>query len=257
MKIKSRHVETRISTRISIKNSILISVLALLLPVSANASIVAVFGGNSNISVVSFLNANGHTATDYGFGAPTAAQLAGADAVIALRADGNADVQAFVLGGGLLITEWMGAEWALDTANLLNANGGSNSFIGTNTLVTHTAAGLALGLGAGLPNPYADGARTEFQWTLSDIGAGVDILATIPGDIAAIIGGFAGSGYALINSLDWADSFPADGSVSGTWLLNALNLAPQQNHQVPVPVPLALISIGLVGLGLVRRRSAS
>lgn len=226
---------------------------SLFVTATAQADVIAVYGSNQNANVVSFLNSNGHTATNYGSAAPTAAQLAGADAVINLRGTGNADVQNFVINGGLLITEWRGAEWALDTANLLDADGGSNLFIGTNTPITHTAAGLALGLGNGLANPFADGVRTEFQWTLSNIGAGADILATRPGDIATIIGGIAGSGYALINALDWADGFPSGGSTSGTWLLNALNIEIGE-RRVPVVNTVALLGLGLVGLGLSRRR---
>ncbi|MEZ5524248.1 MAG: hypothetical protein R3E62_04670 [Pseudomonadales bacterium] len=221
---------------------------------AAQADVIAVYGSNSNANVVTFLNNNGHTATNFGSAAPTAAQLVGVDAVINLRGNGNADVANFVNNGGLLITEWQGAEWALDTANLLNADGGGNLSIGTNTPITHTAAGLVLGLGDGLANPFADGPRTQFQWTLGNIGAGVDILATRPGDIATIIGGVSGSGYALINSLDWADSFPSNGSVSGTWLLNALNIELGENR-VPVVNTVALLGLGLVGLSLVRRRA--
>jgi len=225
---------------------------SLLVTVTAQADVIAVYGSNQNNNVVTFLNNNGHTATNYGSAAPTAGQLAGANAVINLRGTGNTAVQNFVTNGGLLITEWRGAEWALDTANLLNADGGSNLQIGTNTLITHTAAGLALGLGNGLANPFADGPRTQFQWTLSNIGVGVDILATRPGDIATIIGGISGSGYALINSLDWADGFPSGGSTSGTWLLNALDI---EVGQVPVVNTVALFGLGLVGLSLVRRKT--
>lgn len=225
---------------------------AMCFSMSANAAIIAVFGNNSNLSVTSFLTANGHTVTNFGIAAPTAAQLAGVNAVIALRADGNDAVRDFVLAGGLLITEWSAAEWTLDIANLLNADGGTNSFIGSNTPVTLTAAGLALNLGMGLPNPYSDGPRTEFQWTLSNIGAGVDILATIPGNTPAIIGGQSGSGYTLINSLDWADSFPESASASGTWLLNALNLVRSEPNPVPAPATLVLLLIGLVGITAAR-----
>jgi hypothetical protein len=227
---------------------------SLLVTATAQADVIAVYGSNSNASVVTFLNNNGHTATNYG-SAPTAAQLVGADAVINLRGTGNTAVQNFVTNGGLLITEWRGAEWALDTANLLNADGGANLQIGTNTPITHTAAGLALGLGNGLANPFADGPRTEFVWTLSNLGVGVDILATRPGDIATIIGGISGSGYALINSLDWADGFPSGGSTSGTWLLNALDITQVGGREVPVVNTVALFGLGLVGLSLVRRKT--
>jgi hypothetical protein len=216
-------------------------------PDRARADMVAVIGGNSNATITSFLNANGHTATNFGNAVPVS--LAGFDAVVLLRTPGNATVQNFVLGGGLLITEWDASAWALNTANLINADdGGGAGFIGTGTLVTFTAAGVNAGLSAGLGASYSDGPRTEFFRNLINIGAGVDILATRPGNNPAIIGGSSGAGATLIIGYDWADSFPAGTSASGTLLLNALNYNPGGVAVVPEPSTLLLGALGAMGL---------
>ncbi len=235
----------------SFVNRSIIAALMLFTSVSlAQASTISVFGSNSNADVVSFLNANGHTATNFGAAAPSAANLAGATAVIALRdAVFNADLQNFVANGGVLITEWNSAEAALDGAfSMLNADGGGNLFIGTDTPITVTAAGIALGLNTGLANPYADGQRTEFQWTLSNFGAGVSILAVYGANVAAVLGGEFGSGYVFINSLDWADGFPAGASASGQFLLNELAAV----QAVPEPATLTLVGAGVAAM--LRRR---
>jgi hypothetical protein len=222
----------------------------------ANAGLIGVFGSNNNSNIVSFLNANGHTATNFG-GSIDAGQLNGLDAVIGLRADGNGDLLNFVLGGGLYITEWRAAEWALDVANMLDADGVGIQRIGGNTPITQSALALSMGLGNGLPNPYSDGGRTEYDWTINNVGNDVDILATRPGDIPVIIGGQVGAGYAFINSLDWADSFPASNSTSGTWLLNALNADVRNVSQVPEPSTLAIFALGVMGLASRRFKKKS
>lgn len=226
--------------------TIKVALIGLMLTFSAysNAGLIGVFGNNSNNNIVNFLNANGHTAVNFG-GSATAAQLEGLDAVIGLRADGNNDVLNFVLNGGLYITEWRAAEWALDVANMLNADGGNNISFGSNTNITQSDLALSMGLGNGLSNPYRDGQRTQFQWTLQNIGAEVDILATREGAIPAILGGAVGNGYAFINTLDWADSFGSGAHSSGTWLLNALSA---DVNDIPEPSTIAMFGLALLGL---------
>ena len=159
-----------------------------------------------------------------------------------------------MLGGGLLITEWEGADWAINTENLLNANISGGGFKATNSAVTFTPAGDFLAQGIG--NSYSANGATEFFRDFSFIGPEVDILATRPGGEAAIVGGAAGQGYVLAIAYDWGDG-GGIGSSPGTnqLILNALN-APR-NGQSPVPEPssILLLSIGLIALGYSRKRS--
>jgi hypothetical protein len=183
---------------------------------------VALIGSNNNANIVTYLTSYGFTVTDFGGTIPSAATLSSYQAAVLLRMDGNSTLASWVSNGGLLITEWSAASWAAGNvlANVSSASAGS---IGSGTAVTFSASTLGVKLRGTLTNPYSDGGATEFFYTFSNIGAGVEILATRPTNIAAIVGGASGSGYAFIIGYDWADGFPSTDSNNGTMLRNALN----------------------------------
>ena len=233
----------------------LLALTLVTLSATSHAAVVALFGSNSNSSIAAFLQSNGHSVVYQNSAAPSASALQGVDAVISMRnTDGNDAVKDFVLGGGLLITEWNAAKWAIDTAKLLDGKTNNNKSIGTGTTITQTDAAMVLGLGDNnLGKQYADGPRTEFVWEITEVGAGVDVLGTLPNGSPAIIGGKAGNGYVLANSLDWGDGFIGN-SASGQWLLKALNI---QYKHVPEPFVPALLGIGLTAFLFKKRRRHS
>ncbi|MFK8164743.1 MAG: beta strand repeat-containing protein, partial [Lewinella sp.] len=181
-------------------------------------------GVQSNSSVTAFLNNNGFNATTYS-STPSASTLAGLDAYLLIRRSGNTDLANWVNNGGLLITEWSASDWALNTSNLIDADDTGGGGVGDGTLVTFTGTSIADQLSEGLGASYADAGRTGFFRNFSNIGSSVEIHATRPTNVPAIIGGNAGSGYVLIWGADWQDGFPTSPSPSGTLLLNALGLS--------------------------------
>lgn len=211
--------------------------------VPASAATVMLKGSNSNGAITSFLAANGHTVV------ADSSNYTGVNAVLLLRTNGDVSLQNFVLGGGRLVTEWSGADWAM--SNLLGGSINGGGFVGTGTTVTFTAAGIAAGLGSGVGSSYSASQASEFFRNFDSVGTG-SVLATRPGNFATIVGGVAGSGYVIANGIDWADSFGSGGPANGQVLLNSINGA----NVVPEPASWAMLigGFGIVGATMRRRR---
>jgi hypothetical protein len=214
----------------------------------ANAAVVMLQGFNSNAEISTFLTANGHTVV------PTSSNYTGVDVVVLLRADGDANLLNWVTGGGNLLTEWSGADWALNTANLLNADVTGGGFIGTNTTVSFTPEGLAAGLGTGVGSSYSAAHASEFARSIANVGAGTSVWATIPGNAPVVVAGFAGSGFVIANGLDWADSFATSGSANQQVLLNYINAFSSGAQPVPEPGTWAMMLLGFGAVGFAMRR---
>lgn len=221
-----------------------VAVAALAAAVPGNAATIMIKGSNNNSAITTFLEANGHTVI------ANSEDYSGVDGVILLRTNGTAQLSDYVSNGGRLVTEWTGADWAM--ANLLGGAVSGGGFVGSDTVVSFTTDGAAFGLGDGVGSSYSAGPASQFFRDFSDIGTG-SVFATRPGDVAAIVGGAAGSGFVVANGIDWADSFGSAGADNQQVLLNSL-FGSSMGGAVPEPATWAMMLLGFFGLGAAMRR---
>ncbi len=249
-----RSVLTKLVGKVSILSAAALAISTL----AGQAATVGIFGSSGGGSgYASVLNANGHTASNIDSSqANDASFLSTLDAVILGRTDGTSAIIDFVTAGGLLITEWRGAEWVFNSSGLLDGDaqiGSSPStYRGTNTTVSFTQAGIDAGLSTGLGSSFADGGATEYFFPVSNLGPHVEILATYDHggafDIPTIVGGASGAGSVLMATHDWNDRSynAADGLTGNEQLL--VNMVGYSASVAPVPMPAGL-PLMLAGIG--------
>ncbi len=180
---------------------------------------------------------------------------AGVDIAVNVRRPVDAALKEWVLGGGFLITEFSGVREAA-LAGLIDVTDSAQGInVGTGTQVRFTQAGIDLGLGVGLPNPYSDGSATEFFRNISAVGPDVSILATRPGPggstVPAILSARAGKGFVLSYAYDWGDGFIPNTAPTRQLIRNAFTVT-----TVPEPSSFVLAALGL-GLVAASRVSRS
>lgn len=173
----------------------------------------------------------------------------GVDIVFDIRLDGNQNLIDFVANGGLLVTEYSGTRWVLNTAQLLVGADTGGGLVGAGTPLAFTTEADDLGLSNLLSDPFSDGAATEFFRSISNLGPDVDIFATRGAGIPAIFGGAYGSGYILSLAFDWGDGFIPNTAGTQQLIRNVI----ATRSEVPEPASALLLFSALSGGALIRR----
>lgn len=229
---------------------IILGCIALLFSMQSHADTIGVWGGSFS-TWDSFISNAGHSAVAVNSGSV----LTDLDQVWLIRTTGSNNLTDYVNNGGTLITEWNGSQWAANTANLLNVTDTGGGVVASNTQVTFTQAGLDIGLGDETGNPYANAGATEFFRTFSDIGAGVDVIATANGTNVGLAGE-SGLGFVALLGWDWQDG--ASDSITQTLVNDIIGITSVSIPAVPVPAAVWLFGTALIGfVGMSRRRKVS
>lgn len=214
----------------------------------ANAGLIGVWGSSGFASEISTA---GHTYVSVG-GTSTLAELSLLDQVWLIRNNGDADLNNYVLNGGTLVTEWSGSNWALNTMSMLNATDTSVGHVGSNTSITFTQAGIDLGLGDDTGSPYANSGATQFFRSFTNIGSGVDIIATTSNYDVGIAGSY-GLGNVVALGWDWNDLH----NTTTQQLVNDITGLSFGSTAVPEPSTLAIFALGMIGLASRRFKKQS
>lgn len=186
-------------------------------------------------------------------------ELEGLDQVWMIRTTANNNVTQYVRNGGTLITEWNSSQWALNTANLLNAHDAGQAFSQT-TPVSFTDVGQSLGLGYSLGTSYSSGGATQYFRNFTAIGEGTHVVATANGYNVGVAGQY-GAGNVVALGWDWQD----DGVTGVDTLLvdDLVNLnfssdygtsAYARMSDVSASAPIAFTLLSFLGFLLTQRR---